>query len=666
MTDIDSKKEQTVMIGNQLYQYTKKELDYLPISKATDQTYADLGFKCGLEIHQQLLTDQKLFCRCPAGIYQKDDDYDAELIRHMRPTLSELGEYDGTALMEFRTRKNIIYRIKDENSCTYDIDDTPPFPLNMDALEKALEISLLLGCNIVGELHIARKQYLDGSIPAGFQRTGILGIEGEIPIANKKIRIIQISIEEDSCREVSDIGHWRTYRTDRLGMPLIETVTYPDMLTPSESAEAAQYLRYLTRSSGQVRTGIGAAREDVNVSITGGTRVEIKGVAHIKWIPELTHNESFRQKALLKIARTLKERVVSPDSWDIKSERLDIDGANYLSLTGISDYEFHAINLAGFGSLIGHFTQPGQTFGDELAQRLKVIACIDHPNLASSESDNPELLHKLFDTVRDLFGSTEQDAQLIIWGPPEDIPTALLTIKERCQLAFEGVPNETRKSLPGGVTIFERVLPGPDRMYPDTDSAPIAIGDDLIECCRERMVPPVSDRIAQLNDWKIPLHMHNYLLKRNLVALMQAVIDRLLATPIFVARLLTQEFRRLDNYAKGRTLPLSRLTELFEFIKEKNLANEILFELLQPALINNKTSLSEILEQSDYEPCATEEITAQIPMLIEEYHQLCPKKIGNLSATTRWIMGQLRPKAIGNMPLAQLSEAVRKGADNVG
>ncbi len=263
----------------------------------------------GLEVHQQLLTDEKLFCHCPAGIYNENDNYDAELIRHMRPTLSELGEYDGTALMEFKTRKEIIYRINNENACTYEVDDTPPFPINMDALEKALEISLLSKLNIVGEVHITRKQYLDGSIPTGFQRTAILGVEGELELPNKNIRLIQLSIEEDSCREISDIGHRRTFKTDRLGMPLIETVTYPDFSNPDEVKQGCDYIRFLNRSTGKVRTGMGAGRQDVNVSCRGGSRVEIKGVAHSKWIPELTHNEVFRQWALLQIRDLLKSKI---------------------------------------------------------------------------------------------------------------------------------------------------------------------------------------------------------------------------------------------------------------------------------------------------------------------------------------------------------------------
>ena len=278
-------------------------------------------------MHQQLRTAKKLFCRCPAGLYQDGDDYDAQLVRHMRPTLSELGEYDGTALMEYRTKKNITYRIKGRTACTYDIDDTPPFVVNREALGIAIEIALLLGTSMVGELHITRKQYLDGSIPTGFQRTAIVGIDGSIPVAGKRVGVRQLSLEEDSCREVSDVGHERTYTTDRLGMPLVETVTEPELLTPDEAAEAANYIRYLARSTGHVNVGIGAAREDVNVSIEGGTRVEIKGVQHIRWIPELTHNEAFRQKALLLVRDELARRVADSKAWDAVHVRLSAEDA---------------------------------------------------------------------------------------------------------------------------------------------------------------------------------------------------------------------------------------------------------------------------------------------------------------------------------------------------
>ena len=282
---------------------------FKPFPEMTEADYEEVGFRSGLEIHQQLLTEKKLFCRCPAGRYS--EKYDAEILRHMRPTLSELGEYDGTALMEFKTRKEIIYRINRETVCTYEMDDTPPFMIDEPSLDIALGIAMLYSLNLVDELHIARKQYLDGSIPTGFQRTTIVGVNGWIPYKDRRIRIVQLGLEEDACREVSDVGHRRTYLTDRLGMPLIETVTAPEMLTPQEVADVAQICRRLVRSTGRVRTGIGAAREDVNVSVRGGTRVEIKGVPRIPRIPLLTYHEAMRQWNLLRLRDELHRRGIT-------------------------------------------------------------------------------------------------------------------------------------------------------------------------------------------------------------------------------------------------------------------------------------------------------------------------------------------------------------------
>jgi len=127
------------------YLATLKTVGYVARKQSTQKTYDRIGFMSGLEVHQQLKTTHKLFCRCPAGIYQKPDEYDAEVIRHMRPTLSELGEYDGTALMEFKTRKEIVYHLSNETACTYDIDDTPPFPINREALSLPSFLSKILG-----------------------------------------------------------------------------------------------------------------------------------------------------------------------------------------------------------------------------------------------------------------------------------------------------------------------------------------------------------------------------------------------------------------------------------------------------------------------------------------------------------------------------------------
>ncbi|MCK5056506.1 MAG: Glu-tRNA(Gln) amidotransferase subunit GatE [Candidatus Aminicenantes bacterium] len=666
------------------YINTKKITGYVEKKEATRETYSDLGFKCGHEIHQQLKTKKKLFCRCPAGIYHDPDDFNAEILRHMRPTLSELGEYDGTALMEFKTKKNITYRINNQTACTYDIDDTPPFPLNREALDIAIEVALLLKTNVVGELHITRKQYLDGSIPTGFQRTAIVGIEGEIPLKNKKVRIIQLSIEEESCREVSDIGHERIYTTDRLGIPLIETVTYPDLLTPDEAAEAAHYIRFLTRSTGKVQTGIGAAREDVNVSIDGGTRVEIKGVAHIARIPLLTHNEAFRQKALLEIKKTLNERFPNPAKWKMTHKPVSpnhiIEIPTFIDKKKANRYHWVAVNLPGFKGILSFFTQPGKSFANELSDRLKVIACIEKPNMIHSEpwymnkkGNTPANLRQEegfnqalnghgvdFAAVRKLFKSGDNDAQLILWGPEDDIATAIETIEERCKWAFEGVPNETRKSIADGTTIFERVLPGPNRMYPDTDSPPIPIEEDHIQGIRKILPREVSDCMKQMKKWQIPGDTFCYLLKRNLFPLVEKIVEDFNQSPKFIGSLIGHHLK----YIEGQITPSSpftydRIYHLVDFIIKKKLKRDILKQMLPVVYQYPNMDFESVLTTIEYKPKSEEDILDSIPVLKEKFSDISNSE--NESAMIRWVMGQLRPPALGNMRLSELHTKVAAG-----
>ncbi len=646
------------------YERTKKTVGYVPLHKATQADYDRVGFKAGLEVHQQLKTKKKLFCNCPARIYNKFDDYDAEIIRHMRPTLSELGEYDGTALMEFKTRKTIIYRIKNETACTYDIDDTPPFPINKEALDIALEIALLCKLNIVGEVHITRKQYLDGSIPTGFQRTAILGVEGEIRLQSKKVRLIQLSIEEDSCREVSDIGHVRTYQTDRLGIPLIETVTYPDFSNPYEVREGAEYIRFLNRSTGKVRTGIGAGREDVNVSCRGGTRVEIKGVSHNKRIPEITHNEVFRQWALLIIREILNKKVKNPDNWKINYKLLNPGDLDFdyepLNSAKENNYQIVAVNLPEFRGILSHFTQPGKMFAHELSDRLKVIACIEKPNLLHSEQIEKTLPDVQLKKIIDRMNTRASDAQLIIWGPEDDIPTALETIEERCKMAFERVPNESRKSLVDGSTIFERVLPGPDRMYPDTDSEPIPLEENYIEQLKRNLPVEIHKRYEQLQDWKIPEDTYKYILRNNLVPLIERIVKEVGVNPKFAGTLFGHDLKHIEGQqGHSSDFNYEKIYELIKFLRRRKIGLAVAKIMIPVIFQNAKMDFDSMLAAIDFRPLPKEKILSQIPGLKKKFKEINASR--NKDAETNWIMGELRKSALGNISLAEL----RKFVENI-
>ena len=483
------------------------EFTFKPFNEMTDEDYALVGFKSGLEVHQQLFTEKKLFCRCPAGKYSTH--YDAEILRHMRPTLSELGEYDGTALMEFKTKKNIIYRIHRETVCTYEMDDTPPFLINEDALDIALEIGLLYGCKTVDEIHIARKQYLDGSIPTGFQRTSIIALDGKIPYKGREIEIIQLSLEEDSCREVSDYGHERVYLTDRLGMPLIETVTGPDMLTPNEVADVGQILRKLVKSTGKVRTGIGSARQDVNVSVTGGTRIEIKGVPKIINIPLLTYNEAMRQWNLLRLREELHNRVITPDKFEARYEDITklIKKTHYHPIKDAISRGFvvKCVLLKGFRELLNWKTQTDTYFSREIADRLRVIACLTTiPNIVHSDARGETISSSDWLKIKKSVNAADDDCLVITWGTPVDSETAAKEIIIRAREATIGVPSETRQALRDGTNGFERILPGPDRMYPDTDLPPKKIPAERIENTRLNLAEPFWEKENRYKNLNIP------------------------------------------------------------------------------------------------------------------------------------------------------------------
>jgi len=453
-----------------------------------DKTFFNkYGFKCGLEIHQQLNTSNKLFCNCPSGY--RNDAPDAEIIRHMRPTLSELGEYDGTALMEFKTKKRVIYQLYRDNMCTYEMDDTPPFVINKKALNIAVRLALMLNCAIVDELHVSRKQYLDGSIPTGFQRTAVVGIGGWVPYKGRKIMLSHVCLEEDACREVSDRGHTITFRTDRLSMPLLEVITQPVLESPWEAREVNELIGRMLKASGLVHRGIGSVRQDVNVSIKGGTRVEIKGISRTGYVDKMTAIEAYRQKYLLEIKDELKNRKLSKDSFspvkkDVTSSLkgwLKDSTASIISSAIDSGGRLGAVKLPGFSGLLKREIQQGRTFADEFSGRLKVIACLDKmPNMTVLESPYLHIAEGCWRELGKELDASDNDVIILTWGPKEDVITAMNEIVIRAEEAFDGVPNETRQRLKDNTTSFERILPGPDRMYPDTDSPPVALSSCMI------------------------------------------------------------------------------------------------------------------------------------------------------------------------------------------
>ena len=253
--------------------------------------YKKIGLKSGLEIHQQLDT-HKLFCECPSILRNDKPEY--EIQRTLNPVVGETGEIDVAVTHEKNKNKKFIYQVYDTN-CLVETDEEPPHAINQEALQIALQIAHLLNCKIFPVAQIMRKTVIDGSNTTGFQRTVLIAHDGYIEISAGKIAIDAIMLEEDSARKVSENDGTKTYKLDRLGFPLVEIATGPHMHTPEEIKEAALKIGEILRAC-KVKRGIGTIRQDVNISIKGSKRVEIKGFQDTKMMIKTIDIEIKRQQ----------------------------------------------------------------------------------------------------------------------------------------------------------------------------------------------------------------------------------------------------------------------------------------------------------------------------------------------------------------------------------
>lgn len=259
--------------------------------------YKKLGFKSGIEIHQQL-TGKKLFCSCPTEIRKGNTDF--EIVRNLRLSTSEIGKMDKAAKYEKDKDKSFKYLGYEDINCLVEIDEEPPHKPNSEAIIAATKVAKLLNCQLMDRIEFMRKVVIDGSNVSGFQRTAIIGLNGKITINGKEFGVETVCLEEEACQSVGRTEKQDTYNLSRLGIPLIEIATAPDMNTPEEVKAVAEHIGMILRSTDMVRRGIGSIRQDVNISIKGSNRVEIKGFQELKSIPKVIEYEVIRQSKLSK------------------------------------------------------------------------------------------------------------------------------------------------------------------------------------------------------------------------------------------------------------------------------------------------------------------------------------------------------------------------------
>ncbi|MBI2653010.1 Glu-tRNA(Gln) amidotransferase subunit GatE [Candidatus Woesearchaeota archaeon] len=268
--------------------------------------YEKIGFKCGLECHQQL-EGKKLFCNCPT--LTSDKESDARFERKLRAVAGETGDIDVAAEFEMLKNKKIIYEANSEDVCLVETDEEPPNELNKQALETTIKVSLLLNAKIVDEIQVMRKTVVDGSNVSGFQRTALVAMDGFIDTSQGRVRISTICLEEEAAQKLEEGKDFVRYRLDRLGIPLIEIATDSSVKSPEHAKEVAAHVGMVLRSVEGVKRGIGTIRQDVNISIKGGIRTEIKGFQDLRSIPKVIEYEVKRQFEAIKHGKKLEREV---------------------------------------------------------------------------------------------------------------------------------------------------------------------------------------------------------------------------------------------------------------------------------------------------------------------------------------------------------------------
>jgi glutamyl-tRNA(Gln) amidotransferase subunit E len=391
--------------------------------------YRELGLRAGIEIHQELNTDSKLFCRCTPELTQEDPDF--IIRRNFRPVLGEMGEFDKAMLVEYQKGLSIQYQGYDAYSCSYEIDETPPFEMDRRSLEIGIILCLMFHMSPIRELHVCRKNYLDGSVPCGFQRTTIFGLNGYIEIDNKKYGVNTLCVEEDAARKIEydEKNKIITYRLDRLGIPLVEIVTDPDMNTPEEFEKVAFNLGLLLRSSGFVKRGLGTIRQDINVSIRSGSRVEIKGVQKLDWIQPLIDNEIERQLNLVKIKEEMKKRGLKKSNFNIKpielTEIFKQTKFNPLKNAIKNKQKVMGIKLPKMKDLLGIKVQNEKSFGKEIAEKLKSITGLKGLIHSDEDLKKYKITDKEVSAIEKKLKMDEKDLFIFLFGPKNKVLESL-------------------------------------------------------------------------------------------------------------------------------------------------------------------------------------------------------------------------------------------------
>jgi glutamyl-tRNA(Gln) amidotransferase subunit E len=620
-----------------------------------DFDYDALGLVAGLEIHQQLDTETKLFCGCPTEL-REPGAAGRSFTRYLHPTKSELGEIDEAALEESVVDREFEYLAYD-TTCLVEGDDEPPARVDGEALDVTMETAALLDCEVVDQVHVMRKIVVDGSNTTGFQRTMRVAGDGAIDTPEGEVRIEDLMLEEESAQRVAGTERGVRYSLDRLGIPLVEIGTKPDVRSPEQARAAAERIGMLLRSTGKVKRGLGTIRQDVNVSIADGARVEIKGVQSLDDIDDIVRNEVRRQVELLEIAEDLADRDAGVDEpRDVTDVFADTDSGvieGALSSGGM----VRAVRLPGFDGLVGREIQPDRRLGTELSDHAKrhgaggVFHTDELPAYGVTEAE--------VSALRDAVDADPGDAVALVADDPETAELAIEAVAERAERAIAGVPEETRDANEDGTTRYLRPLPGAARMYPETDVPPVE--PDPSTVAEPELLTEKVERYEA--EYGLDADLAEQVADGEYMPLFEDVVadgvDPTLAAGTLESTL--TELHR-DGVAVGE-LTDAHLADALALVDGGDLPREGLDDLLRALAADPTLSAAEAVDREDLGGAGEDEVREAVREVVERNaDQVEREGMGAFSALMGECMGALRGKADGDVVSDVLREEIQQRA----
>ncbi len=630
----------------------------------TKNDYEKVGLLVGLEIHQQLDTKSKLFCNCPTIIREEERHF--EFLRRLRPTQSELGEIDPAALFEFQKGRVHIYENYDDTVCLVEQDEEPPHPLDSEAVDIALELALLLNSQPVDEIQVMRKIVIDGSNTTGFQRTLVIAFGGTLDVEGKSIPIQAICLEEDAARKIGEENNQVRWRLDRLGIPLIEIATGPAMKKPEEVEAVALCLGQILRVTGKVKRGLGTIRQDINVSITGGAIIEIKGVQKLNLIRNVVEYEVQRQLALLAIRdelhqRGIKASKIKPKIHDVtsifkKCKSKVIKGA-LKRKEGI-----FALVLPGFDSLVGRELQPGRRLGTEFADYARFwgdVKGLFH----TDELPKYGITAQEVDQLRVHLKVSQKDAVILVASREKQAKASLKAVADRAKEALKGVPVETRGPLQDGTTKFARPRPGAARMYPETDVAPVTITEERLERILKQLPELPEQKLKKFQEiFGLSNELAQIMIRSLRIDLFEEIAEKHTKVAVTIAATLESTWVSLDREGvEIEKISEEQIPILFDRLVEGKFAKEAIPDILTWLASNPNRTIDDAIQSLNLGGITREQLSEIVEKIVKENQEMViERKERALGPLMGLVMKQVRGRVDGKLVSELLNASIRR------